>query len=122
MAYIDALYEKNFLEYASYVIKDRAIPNLEDGAEARRHRLKSVRITSKNNIWRIQSIHGADILFLKTIRSTTTISPWLFHSIATRAEEVGTQGFRLLHGQQKITHLSRSISWTYNNIELKCLQ
>ncbi len=31
MAYIQDLFDKNFLEYASYVIKDRAIPYLEDG-------------------------------------------------------------------------------------------
>ena len=39
MAYIDALYEKNFLEYASYVIKDRAIPNLEDGLKPVQRRI-----------------------------------------------------------------------------------
>ena len=31
MAYLDSLYETNFVEYASYVIKDRAIPHLDDG-------------------------------------------------------------------------------------------
>ena len=31
MAFIKNLYDTNFLEYASYVIKDRAIPHLEDG-------------------------------------------------------------------------------------------
>src|SRR5574344_1700649 len=31
MAYIKNLFDKNFLEYASYVIRDRAIPDLEDG-------------------------------------------------------------------------------------------
>ena len=35
MAYVDALYDRNFLEYASYVIKDRAIPNIEDGLKPR---------------------------------------------------------------------------------------
>ena len=39
MAYIDALYDKNFLEYASYVIKDRAIPNLEDGLKPVQRRI-----------------------------------------------------------------------------------
>ena len=31
MAYIKNLFNTNFLEYASYVIKDRAIPHLDDG-------------------------------------------------------------------------------------------
>lgn len=31
MAYVKNLFDKNFLEYASYVIRDRAIPDLEDG-------------------------------------------------------------------------------------------
>jgi topoisomerase-4 subunit A len=31
VAFIKNLFDKNFLEYASYVIKDRAIPDLEDG-------------------------------------------------------------------------------------------
>ena len=31
MPFVNDLYDKNFLEYASYVIKDRAIPHLDDG-------------------------------------------------------------------------------------------
>ena len=31
MAYVKNIFDKNFLEYASYVIRDRAIPDLEDG-------------------------------------------------------------------------------------------
>ena len=31
MDYVEHLFKNNFLEYASYVIKDRAIPSLEDG-------------------------------------------------------------------------------------------
>ena len=31
MAFVKNLFDKNFLEYASYVIRDRAIPELEDG-------------------------------------------------------------------------------------------
>ncbi len=31
MAYASGLFEKNFIEYASYVIRDRAIPDIEDG-------------------------------------------------------------------------------------------
>ncbi len=31
MAYVQKIFEDNFIEYASYVIKDRAIPHLDDG-------------------------------------------------------------------------------------------
>ena len=31
MAYVNTLFNTNFLEYASYVIKDRAIPHIDDG-------------------------------------------------------------------------------------------
>ena len=31
MAYVDTLYEKYYLEFASYSIKNRAIPNIDDG-------------------------------------------------------------------------------------------
>ncbi|MDR0376687.1 MAG: DNA topoisomerase IV subunit A [Spirochaetaceae bacterium] len=39
MAYIKHLFDRNFLEYASYVIKDRAIPNLEDGLKPVQRRI-----------------------------------------------------------------------------------
>jgi topoisomerase-4 subunit A len=39
MAYVQQLFQKNFLEYASYVIKDRAIPNLEDGLKPVQRRI-----------------------------------------------------------------------------------
>ncbi|MDR1863475.1 MAG: hypothetical protein LBQ67_06095, partial [Treponema sp.] len=39
MAYIKTLFDKNFLEYASYVIKDRAIPDLEDGLKPVQRRI-----------------------------------------------------------------------------------
>jgi len=39
MAYLDRLFETNFLEYASYVIKDRAIPDLEDGLKPVQRRI-----------------------------------------------------------------------------------
>jgi topoisomerase-4 subunit A len=39
VAYIKHLFDRNFLEYASYVIKDRAIPDLEDGLKPVQRRI-----------------------------------------------------------------------------------
>lgn len=39
MAYIKHLFDKNFLEYASYVIRDRAIPDIEDGLKPVQRRI-----------------------------------------------------------------------------------
>ena len=39
MAYVDSLYETNFVEYASYVIKDRAIPHVDDGLKPVQRRI-----------------------------------------------------------------------------------
>ena len=39
MAQIKSIFEKNFLEYASYVIKDRAIPDIEDGLKPVQRRI-----------------------------------------------------------------------------------
>jgi topoisomerase-4 subunit A len=39
MAYIKNLYDHNFLEYASYVIKDRAIPDVADGLKPVQRRI-----------------------------------------------------------------------------------
>lgn len=39
MAYIKNLYELNFIEYASYVIKDRAIPHINDGLKPVQRRI-----------------------------------------------------------------------------------
>jgi topoisomerase-4 subunit A len=39
MAYVKKLFEENFLEYASYVIKDRAIPHLDDGLKPVQRRI-----------------------------------------------------------------------------------
>ncbi|NLD92901.1 MAG: DNA topoisomerase IV subunit A, partial [Fibrobacter sp.] len=39
MAYIKNLYDLNFLEYASYVIKDRAIPHINDGLKPVQRRI-----------------------------------------------------------------------------------
>jgi topoisomerase-4 subunit A len=39
MAYIDKVFNKNFIEYASYVIKDRAIPHIDDGLKPVQRRI-----------------------------------------------------------------------------------
>jgi len=39
MAFVDSLYNTNFLEYASYVIKDRAIPHVDDGLKPVQRRI-----------------------------------------------------------------------------------
>lgn len=39
MAYVTSLFNKNFLEYASYVIKDRAIPHIDDGLKPVQRRI-----------------------------------------------------------------------------------
>ncbi len=39
MAYVNKLFNKNFLEYASYVIKDRAIPHIDDGLKPVQRRI-----------------------------------------------------------------------------------
>ena len=39
MAYVNKLFNQNFMEYASYVIKDRAIPHLDDGLKPVQRRI-----------------------------------------------------------------------------------
>ena len=39
MSYVRTIYNKNFLEYASYVIKDRAIPDVKDGLKPVQRRI-----------------------------------------------------------------------------------
>jgi topoisomerase-4 subunit A len=39
MAYVNTLFNQNFLEYASYVIKDRAIPHIDDGLKPVQRRI-----------------------------------------------------------------------------------
>jgi topoisomerase IV subunit A len=39
MAYVQNLFDVNFMEYASYVIKDRAIPDVEDGLKPVQRRI-----------------------------------------------------------------------------------
>ena len=46
MPFIKNIYDSNFLEYASYVIKDRAIPHIDDG-------LKPVQRRILHTLWEI---------------------------------------------------------------------
>jgi len=39
MAFVNNIYNTNFLEYASYVIKDRAIPHVDDGLKPVQRRI-----------------------------------------------------------------------------------
>lgn len=39
MAYVNTLFNRNFLEYASYVIRDRAIPHIDDGLKPVQRRI-----------------------------------------------------------------------------------
>ncbi|TVQ37945.1 MAG: DNA topoisomerase IV subunit A [Spirochaetaceae bacterium] len=39
MAYVNSVFNRNFLEYASYVIKDRAIPHIDDGLKPVQRRI-----------------------------------------------------------------------------------
>ncbi len=39
MAHAQKLFKKNFLEYASYVIKERAIPDISDGLKPVQRRI-----------------------------------------------------------------------------------
>jgi len=39
MSYVDKIFDKNYLEYASYVIKDRAIPDIRDGLKPVQRRI-----------------------------------------------------------------------------------
>ena len=39
MSYIDTLYNNYFLEYASYSIRDRAIPHIDDGLKPVQRRI-----------------------------------------------------------------------------------
>ena len=48
MAYIKNIFDRNFLEYASYVIKDRAIPDLEDGLKPVQRRILHTLFEQKN--------------------------------------------------------------------------
>ena len=39
MAYLDAIFQKNFIEFASYAVKERAIPDIDDGLKPVQRRI-----------------------------------------------------------------------------------
>ena len=39
MAYVKNLFDQNFIQYASYVIRDRAIPDITDGLKPVQRRI-----------------------------------------------------------------------------------
>jgi len=59
VAYIKNIFDRNFLEYASYVIKDRAIPDLEDGLKPVQRRILHTLFEMKDDkLYKVASIVG----------------------------------------------------------------
>ncbi len=59
MAFIDKLFDTNFLEYASYVIKDRAIPHISDGLKpVQRRILHSLREMDDGKFNKVANVVG----------------------------------------------------------------
>ena len=59
MAYIKNIFDRNFLEYASYVIKDRAIPDLEDGLKPVQRRILHTLFEMKDDkLYKVASVVG----------------------------------------------------------------
>jgi len=59
VAYIKNLFDRNFLEYASYVIKDRAIPDLEDGLKPVQRRILHTLFEMKDDkLYKVASVVG----------------------------------------------------------------
>jgi len=59
VAYIKNIFDRNFLEYASYVIKDRAIPDLEDGLKPVQRRILHTLFEQRNdNFHKVAGIVG----------------------------------------------------------------
>lgn len=64
MAYTDSLYKTNYLEYASYVIKDRAIPHLDDGLKpVQRRILHSLFEIDDGNFHKVANVVGNTMKF-----------------------------------------------------------
>jgi topoisomerase-4 subunit A len=59
VAYIKNLFDRNFLEYASYVIKGRAIPDLEDGLKPVQRRILHTLFEMKDDkLYKVASVVG----------------------------------------------------------------
>ena len=59
MAYIKNIFDRNFLEYASYVIKDRAIPDLEDGLKPVQRRILHTLFEMKDDkLYKVANVVG----------------------------------------------------------------
>lgn len=59
MAFVKNLFDKNFIEYASYVIRDRAIPDLEDGLKPVQRRILHTLFTVNDGYFKkVQYIVG----------------------------------------------------------------
>ena len=64
MAYTDSLYKTNYLEYASYVTKDRAIPHLDDGLKpVQRRILHSLFEMDDGNFHKVANVVGNTMKF-----------------------------------------------------------
>ncbi|MBR0031964.1 MAG: DNA topoisomerase IV subunit A [Treponema sp.] len=50
MAYVKNIFDKNFIEYASYVVRDRAIPAIEDGFKPVQRRIMQTLIDMDNGL------------------------------------------------------------------------
>ncbi len=60
MPYVEQLMKKNFIEYASYVIKERAIPHLDDGLKpVQRRILHTLLEMDDNKFHKVANITGA---------------------------------------------------------------
>jgi topoisomerase-4 subunit A len=59
MAYVHSLFDKNFLEYASYVVKERAIPHINDGLKpVQRRILHTLHETDDGKFSKVANIVG----------------------------------------------------------------
>jgi len=59
VAFIKSIFDRNFLEYASYVIKDRAIPDLEDGLKPVQRRILHTLFEMKDDkLYKVASVVG----------------------------------------------------------------
>ena len=59
MAYVKNLFDQNFIQYASYVIRDRAIPELVDGLKpVQRRILHTLLVTDDGRFHKVAGVVG----------------------------------------------------------------